>query len=93
MLIGVPGGPVRPYVVGGIGLVRPHVSLSNGLLGASSNALGYDLGVGLNIMFGSHVGVRGDLRRFKTFKDLDLLVFSGEKLSYWRASAGLALGF
>ena len=44
-------------------------------------------------MFGSHVGIRGDLRHFHTLQDMDLLIFKGQKLDFWRASAGLVLGF
>ena len=49
-------------------------------------------------MFGEHVGVRGDIRRFKSFQDIGILDFIGlglsdEKLTYNRASAGLILAF
>ena len=43
-------------------------------------------------MFG-HVGIRGDLRQFRTMENVNLLVFSSEKLDFWRASAGLAITF
>ena len=88
-------GPVRPYFVVGVGLIRPHVSSLVGSvtdLDAGKNSLGYDLGGGLTGMFG-HVGIRGDLRRFKTLENIDLLIFTGEKLDFWRASAGLAFTF
>ena len=96
LLIGVGVGPVRPYVVGGVGLIRPHVSsLTASLTSFSSgtNALGYDIGGGVTGMFGSHVGICGDLRHFHTLQDVNLLIFEGQKLDFWRASAGLALGF
>jgi hypothetical protein len=97
LLIGVGVGPVRPYVLGGVGLIRPHVSSLTGSLtglGATGkNAFGYDLGGGVIGMFGSHVGIRGDLRHFHTFQDLNLVIFKGQKLDFWRASAGLALAF
>jgi opacity protein-like surface antigen len=96
LVIGAGAGPVRPYVVGGIGLIRPHVSsLASSLTGFSTdkNAIGYDLGLGVTGMFGNHFGIRGDLRRFHTLQDIDLLIFNGQKLDFWRASAGLVLGF
>lgn len=95
LLIGAGAGPVRPYFVIGLGLIRPHASSLVGSitsLGGGKNSLGYDFGGGLAIMFG-HVGIRGDLRRFRTMQSIDLLIFTGQKLDFWRASAGVALTF
>ena len=92
ILVGVPGGPVRPYVLGGVGLIHPHVSSSlSNAFDFSKNAFGYDLGGGVHVMFG-HIGVRGDVRRFKTMSDVTFFGFTGQKLSFWRASLGLTLG-
>jgi opacity protein-like surface antigen len=97
LVVGVGVGPVRPYVLGGVGLIRPHVSSLTGsitgLATTGKNALGDDLGAGITVLFGGHIGVRGDLRHFHTFQDLNLIIFNGQKLDFWRASAGLALGF
>jgi opacity protein-like surface antigen len=97
LVIGPGVGPVRPYVVGGIGLIRPHVSSLAGSVttfSSNKNAFGYDLGGGVTILFGSRVGIRGDLRHFHTMQNVDLLIFTaGQKLDFWRASAGLALAF
>jgi hypothetical protein len=95
LLLGVGAGPVRPYFVVGVGLIRPHVSSLLGSvtsLGAGKNAFGYDIGGGITAIAGG-VGIRGDIRRFKTMQNIDLLFFTGQKLEFWRASAGLALGF
>ena len=97
LVIGPGVGPVRPYVVGGVGLIRPHVSSLAGSVTSfdtNKNAFGYDLGGGVTILFGSKVGIRGDLRHFHTMQNVDLLIFTaGQKLDFWRASAGLALAF
>jgi opacity protein-like surface antigen len=96
LVVGPGVGPVRPYVVGGVGLIRPHVSsLASSVTSfdTNKNAFGYDVGGGVTILFGKRVGVRGDLRNFHTMQNVNLLVFTGQKLAFWRASAGLALAF
>src|SRR5262249_39325332 len=57
MLI-IPAGPVQPYALIGIGLMRPHFKASN--IVSDKNALGYDVGGGLNLFLARHVGLRGD---------------------------------
>ena len=88
---------MRPYVLGGVGLIRPHVSsLTGSLMGLGAtekNAFGYDIGGGVIGMFGKHVGIRGDIRHFHTLQNVNILIFQGQKLDFWRASAGLALAF
>lgn len=91
LLVGVGVGPVRPYVLGGFGLIRSHVSLLD--LSADKNALGYDLGGGVTVSIAPHVGVRGDIRHFHTLQDVNVLIFTGQSLNFLRASAGLALRF
>jgi opacity protein-like surface antigen len=96
LVLGPGVGPVRPYVVGGVGLIRSRVSSLTGSitnLSTGKNSFGYDLGGGITAMFGDHVGVRGDLRRFKTFQDVNLPFFASEKLKFWRGSVGLAFVF
>jgi opacity protein-like surface antigen len=96
LIMGVGVGPIRPYVLGGVGLIRPRVSsLAGSLTGLSSgkNAFGYDLGGGVTAMFGNRIGIRGDLRHFHTMQNVNFLIVTGQKLDFWRASLGLALAF
>ena len=93
LLIGLPLGPVHPFVVGGVGLIRPHASLNLTDLVSSKNAFGYDLGAGVTLSLGRRIGIRGDIRRFSTFEDLTLFVFTGGKLSFSRASVGLTFKY
>jgi hypothetical protein len=59
----------------------------------SKNAFGYDVGVGVTLSLGRRLGVRGDIRRFTTFEDLKLGLFTGGKLSFSRASVGITLKY
>ncbi len=88
-------GPVRPYVLGGLGLMKSKVDFtSSSLFSSSNNNLGWDLGGGVMIMF-DHVGVRGDIRYLHSFQDLEALGFTlgNSKLDFARASAALVLAF
>jgi opacity protein-like surface antigen len=89
----IPAGPVHPYGVIGVGLIRPHVSGIGGAVSFSNNSLGWDIGGGLNIFLTRGFGLRGDIRRMKTFEDFTLGIFNDEKLSFWRGSAGLTFRF
>jgi len=85
--------PVQPYAVVGLAFIRPHATLDVVGLGIDKNALGYDVGGGVTLLTQGHVGLRSDLRRIRTFKDLSLGMFSKEQLDYWRGSLGLTLRF
>jgi len=92
-------GPVQPYVLAGLGLIRTSVES----VGTSSdqNQFGWDLGGGLMVFFGEHVGVRGDVRYLHAFEVLDFvnlpnlaaLGLGGKKLDYGRAAAAVVFKF
>ena len=76
-------GPVRPYGLFGVGLMKAHVNMNPIAIVSFTNNT-----------FGSHVGIRGDIRHFNSFQELNFLGLSaggGTKLSFGRASAALVL--
>ena len=91
LIVGAPiGGTrgigVRPYLTGGVGLIR--TSFAN----SSSNDLGFDLGGGAMGFFSRHVGLRGDLRYLRNFKELDFQEFDlAGPFHFWRASVGVVI--
>jgi hypothetical protein len=88
-------GPVRPYVLIGAGLIKSHVEASLGsLVTTDNNNFGWDMGGGLMLMFG-HVGVRGDIRYFHGFQDIEFhgVAISDLKLDFGRAAAGVVFQF
>lgn len=93
LLVVIPAGPIQPYGLFGIGLIRPHMKFDTSSLSFDNNALGYDVGGGLNIFLTHGLGLRGDVRHLHTMQDVTLGVFSGEKLHFWRGSAGLTFRF
>ena len=92
-----PGSGFRPYASGGIGLIRANVSSADGFFNdLSSNDLGVNIGGGVNAQFTDNIGVRGDIRYFRSLQDnerdtrLDL-AFSD--FSFFRGSVGLMFRF
>jgi opacity protein-like surface antigen len=89
-------GPIRPYVLAGVGLMKAHVEFTpSSLLTSDSNSFGWDAGGGVMARVHSHVGIRGDLRFFRAFQELEALGFTVDnpKLDFGRASVGLVLTF
>ena len=98
LLIAPKIGPVRPYFLFGVGLIKTRVELTapGGFLDTSNNNFGWDLGGGIMVFFGDHIGVRGDLRRFRSFESeglLSILPLGDEKLSFNRAAGAIVFAF
>jgi len=99
LIIGVPiggthGAGVRPYVVGGVGLLRTQIDGGTvAKVSSSDNMFGWDAGAGVMGFFSDHVGLRGDIRYLRGVSDLTTNVASidvnGDKLHFWRASIGV----
>jgi hypothetical protein len=101
VIIGVPvggthGAGIRPYVVGGVGLIRSQIDGGTvAKVSSSTNMFGWDAGGGVMGYFSNHVGLRGDLRYLRATSDLSTGVSSldlgGNRLHFWRASIGVVL--
>ena len=90
-------GPVRPYFLTGVGLIKTHVDFTTtSVLTTDNNNLGWDIGGGLHVTVAPHIGIRGDIRYFHTFQDVGPFGFPGsanQKLNYARAAAALDFTF
>jgi opacity protein-like surface antigen len=87
-------GPIQPYGLAGLGLIRSDAESTVG--NEEQNDFGYDVGGGLMVHFGSHVGARADLRYFQSFSALNLLDLDrvrDDKLDFGRFSAGVVFKF
>jgi len=83
---------LRPYLVGGLGLMHTRVTTTRGALDTESNLLGLNIGGGAIGMLSPRAGARFELRRFKNLtNDTGALTIGGTKLSFWRLTAGLVL--
>lgn len=96
LLIGAHSGPIRPYVVGGVGLIRTNVQDLSGLFSATSkNDFGMDVGGGVTGFFSDSIGLRGDVRYFRSFRgttDNASGITLGD-FKFWRASLGVSFKF
>jgi opacity protein-like surface antigen len=100
LIIGVPiggqGAGVRPYVSGGVGLLRARVDDVDDFFDINTNSFGMNAGAGAMVFLRDNVGLRGDLRYFRNFEDegvgndIDLRL---GRFDFWRASLGVAFRF
>lgn len=102
LVVGVPiggtSGPgVRPYGSAGLGLLRSRIDASDLFDDVSSNELGINLGGGAHIFFTDNVGIRGDLRYFRSLQDddgdEDLIDVDLGSFDFWRATVGVTFRF
>ena len=88
-----PGRGVRPYGSGGIGLIRSRVSgVGDFFDDVTRNDLGINIGGGINGQFTDNVGIRGDLRYFRSFENNsdNTLDIGLSDFDFWRGSVGVA---
>jgi opacity protein-like surface antigen len=92
---GQTGGGVRPYVSVGVGLINQHVSTPSGVGDFSENDFGFDAGAGIMGYFADHIGLRGDVRYFRSFQNTETNVVGLEvgHFAFYRASIGVLFRF
>ncbi len=99
VIIGIPiggtrGAGVRPYVTAGLGLIRTSYGPIDDFDAVSNNDFGYNLGAGIMGYFATHVGIRGDVRYFRSLQDNSSggdVDFDLGSFHFWRASIGLVI--
>ena len=101
LIVGVPvggqhGAGVRPYAVGGIGLIRTQIdggALTNFAPAQSNNMFGWDAAAGVMGFFNDHIGLRGEIRYLRATQDWNssnaVPGLNGDKLHFWRPSIGV----
>ena len=101
VLLGVPFGGqrgfgVRPFGLVGIGVLRSDLESFDELIGFDNTEAAWNFGAGVIVFFGQHVGIRGDIRYFRTFGDVDfgpIQVGDSDAVDYTRSSIGLVLRY
>ena len=88
-------GAVRPYVSGGGGLIKTRVDDVGQFFGSiDNNNFGFDVGGGVMGFFSDNVGLRGDIRFFRSLNDDDngVDVALGD-FKFWRGTVGVTFKF
>jgi len=101
LIVGIPvggtrGAGLRPYVAGGVGLIRTGFARRLDDDGPTTNDVGFNLGGGVMGFFSDHFGLRGDLRYLRNirsdFTDADFNPdFDLGDLDFWRATVGIVI--
>jgi opacity protein-like surface antigen len=88
---------VQPFGVIGIGVIK--TKLEDRIVGSSNseNDIGWTLGGGLIVYVQKHVGLKGDVRYYRSFSALDVLGFEfgsdRNRINFGRAGFGVVLKF
>ena len=101
ILVGVPiggqhGVGFRPYAVGGVGIIKGRIGSPGDLFEVDSTNWGFDVGAGAMFFFSDRVGLRGDVRYFRSLQDdtpdNDFDVGLAD-FRYWRGTVGVTFRF
>ena len=100
LLLGIPFGGqqgfgVRPYGLVGAGVLSSKSDFGTPVIDESN--MTWSAGGGVMLFFGTRAGIRGDVRYFRTFDDLEILGIpiaqSNGKVDFTRGSLGFVLRF
>lgn len=101
VLVGVPiggqtGFGIRPYGSGGAGLIRGQIDGDGFFDDLDSNNFGFNVGAGVHGFFSDNIGIRGDIRYFRTLTEEepeDAFDLGLSDFDFWRATVGLTIRF
>ena len=88
---------VMPYATAGFGWMRQDARDREGLASVTRNDPSLHFGGGVYLMFTEYLGVRADLRNFRSLRDPfenpDPIVADLDRVSFWRVSLGAVIRF
>ena len=102
LIVGIPigdsdqAGHVRPYITGGAGLFRATQKESDFFDRIHSNDFAVNFGGGVMAFFTEHIGLRADVRYFRTLTDTNPnggVDFELGDLNFWKWDIGTAFKF
>lgn len=105
LVVRFPTGPVQPYFTGGLGIIKASSDLEIASLGPtlslSGQTFGMNYGGGIYLFPSQSIGIRADVRYFRTvgdltLEDVDELIGFDLPLpdfDFWRLTGGVTLRF
>lgn len=84
------------YATAGLGVIRPNLEEVGGFAKVDTNKSAYNVGAGVIGNMNKNLGIRGDVRYFRTMKDDEMANAFGidfGSFGFWRTSVGLVLKF
>ena len=99
LILGVPIGAergARPYVSGGVGLLRTRIEDVDEFFDVDDNSFGMNVGAGVHVFLTDNVGFKVDARYFRSLEDeddgSDIDVDLGA-FDFWRGTLGVSFRF
>jgi opacity protein-like surface antigen len=93
---GQSGPGIRPYASGGVGIMKSHIGDAEDLFDVNSTDWAFNVGAGVAGFFTDNVGLRGDIRYFRSLQDNepdDELDIALSDFRFWRGTVGLTFRF
>ncbi len=90
----IPEGPVRPYILGGVGWYYTNIDHrggSSGIPDVTEQVFGEHLGGGLELFFGPRVSLDADVRYI--FLNISTHAVINQDFNYWQVTFGLNFFF
>jgi len=101
IVLGAPAGGqsgpgIRPYASGGVGIIKSHIGDAEDLFDVDSTDWGFNVGAGVSGFFTDNLGLRGDVRYFRSLQDREPdgdFDVSLSDFRFWRGTVGLVFRF
>jgi hypothetical protein len=88
---------IRPYAVGGIGVIHTKITTPDDTVLVEDENFGFNVGGGLTAFLNDRVGVRGDFRYFRAIRNDDATAAADaldvSELRFLRFTVGVTLSF
>ena len=98
ILVAAPRIGVLPYVTGGVGYMQMRVTSDLGQFTSTTRETGFNAGGGLIAFFSERIGIRGEVRYFRSFQNQAPSWTRGVQadiapnaFDFWRAGIGVTL--
>jgi opacity protein-like surface antigen len=105
VVVRLPAGPVQPYGSAGVGVVRVtgdvNVPFLGDLVSVDAQDFGWNIGGGVSVFPSPRIGIRGDVRHFRTtdvtFEDVTSIGGIDDlplpSFDFWRITGGVTIRF